>query len=108
MGDVNLPLIFVLLLVLAAEFVNGWTDAPNAIATVVSTRVLAPRQAVLMAALFNVLGAFSGTAVADTVGKGSFNPRPSPSGRWRPPCSASSRGAHWHGAMGCPPAKAMP
>ena len=40
-----LPIGLVLLLVLAAEFVNGWTDAPNAIATVVSTRVLSPYQA---------------------------------------------------------------
>lgn len=60
----------VLLLVLAAEFVNGWTDAPNAIATVVSTKVLAPYQAVIMAAVLNVLGAMSGTAVAATIGKG--------------------------------------
>jgi PiT family inorganic phosphate transporter len=59
-----------LLLILAAEFVNGWTDAPNAIATVVSTRVLRPHHAVLMAALLNAAGAFSGTAVAATIGKG--------------------------------------
>ena len=39
----------VLVLVLAAEFVNGWTDAPNSIATVVSTRVLTPSQALGMA-----------------------------------------------------------
>ena len=64
------PLWIVLLLVLAAEFVNGWTDAPNAIATVVSTRVLTPYQAVAMASVLNVLGAMSGTAVAATVGKG--------------------------------------
>ena len=63
-------LIAVLLLVLAAEFINGWTDAPNAIATVISTHVLAPGQAVIMAAVFNVLGAMSGTAVAKTIGKG--------------------------------------
>jgi hypothetical protein len=60
----------VLLLILAAEFVNGWTDAPNAIATVVSTRVLSPHQAVFMATCFNILGAMSGTAVAATIGKG--------------------------------------
>ncbi len=59
-----------LLLILAAEFVNGWTDAPNAIATVVSTRVIRPHHAVLMAALLNAAGAFSGTAVAATIGKG--------------------------------------
>ena len=60
----------VLLLILAAEFVNGWTDAPNSIATVVSTRVLSPQRAVIMATLLNTAGAFSGTAVAATIGKG--------------------------------------
>jgi PiT family inorganic phosphate transporter len=60
----------VLLLVLAAEFVNGWTDAPNSIATVVSTRVLTPFQALVMASVLNVFGAMSGTAVAATIGKG--------------------------------------
>jgi len=64
----DLGLLLVLLLVLASEFFNGWTDAPNAIATVVSTRVLSPSQAVLMAAFFNILGAFSGTKVAATIG----------------------------------------
>ncbi|MBI5167285.1 MAG: inorganic phosphate transporter [candidate division NC10 bacterium] len=65
-----LSLVPVLLLVLAAEFVNGWTDAPNAIATVVSTRVLSPHYALIMATFFNILGALSGTAVAFTIGKG--------------------------------------
>ena len=41
-----MPLAPWLLLILAAEFVNGWTDAPNAIATVVSTRVMRPHHAV--------------------------------------------------------------
>ena len=59
-----------LLLILAAEFVNGWSDAPNAIATVVSTRVLRPQTAVVMAAILNAAGAFAGTAVAATIGKG--------------------------------------
>ncbi len=68
-------LIIVLLLVLAAEFVNGWTDSPNAIATVVSTRVLSPRQAVVMAAVLNILGVLlTGTAVAATIGKGIIVP----------------------------------
>lgn len=62
--------LIVLALVLAAEFVNGWTDAPNSIATVVSTRVLSPAQALAMASVLNVLGAMSGTAVALTIGKG--------------------------------------
>ena len=67
-------LIATLLLVLAAEFVNGWTDAPNAIATVVSTKVLSPGHAVIMASVLNVLGAMSGTAVAVTIGKGIISP----------------------------------
>lgn len=62
--------LIVLLLILAAEFVNGWTDAPNAIATVVSTRVLSPGRALLMASLCNLAGAMSGTAVAATIGTG--------------------------------------
>jgi PiT family inorganic phosphate transporter len=57
-----------------AEFVNGWTDAPNSIATVVSTKVLTPFQAVVMAAVLNALGAFSGVAVATTIGKGIVDP----------------------------------
>jgi PiT family inorganic phosphate transporter len=69
-GELSLGLIAVLILVLAAEFVNGWTDAPNAIATVVSTRVLSPRRAVLLATLLNIAGSFSGTAVAATIGVG--------------------------------------
>jgi len=68
-------LILVLLLIVGAEFVNGWTDAPNAIATVVSTRALSPRQAVLMASVFNLAGVFSGTAVAATIGKGIIDPK---------------------------------
>lgn len=63
-------LILVLLLILGAEFVNGWTDSPNAIATVVGTRSLTPLQAVLMAAALNLLGVLSGTKVAATIGKG--------------------------------------
>ena len=46
---------------LVFEFVNGFHDAPNAIATIVATRVLSPLQAVTMAGVLNVLGAVSGT-----------------------------------------------
>jgi PiT family inorganic phosphate transporter len=53
MPDGSFLLVAALVLVLAAEFVNGWTDAPNAIATVVSTRVLPPSLAVLMAGVLN-------------------------------------------------------
>jgi PiT family inorganic phosphate transporter len=71
MPDISFLLVFTLVLVLAAEFVNGWTDAPNAIATVVSTRVLSPIRAVIMAAVLNIVGALAtGTAVATTIGEG--------------------------------------
>jgi len=75
MPEVSLGLILVILLILWAEFVNGWTDAPNAIATVVSTRVLTPIQAVIMASLFNLAGVLlAGTAVATVIGKGIVDP----------------------------------
>src|SRR3990167_11115940 len=65
-----LGLIIVLLIVLVAELVNGWTDAPNAITSVVVTRVLSLRQAIIMAAVGNVIGAmFFGEKVAQTIGK---------------------------------------
>src|SRR6266536_1523356 len=62
-----------LTVVLAAvifEYSNGFHDAANAIATVVSTQVLTPRQAIAMAAFFNLTGALLGGAVASTIGKG--------------------------------------
>ncbi|MGH9783180.1 MAG: inorganic phosphate transporter [Terriglobia bacterium] len=74
MGDISIATLVVLLLVLAAEFVNGWTDAPNAIATVVSTRVLRPYPALMMATVLNSAGAFSGIAVAQTIGQGIVRP----------------------------------
>ncbi len=58
---------FVLILAYLFEFANGWTDAPNSIATVVSTRVLRPLHAVVMAGVLNLIGALTGTAVAETI-----------------------------------------
>jgi phosphate/sulfate permease len=63
-----MPLWLVILLAYLFEFANGWTDAPNSIATVVSTRVLRPLQAVGMAAVLNLIGALAGMKVAETVG----------------------------------------
>ena len=60
----------VVVLGLVFEFVNGFHDAANAIATVVATRVLTPLQALLMAGTLNLVGALAGTAVAVTVAKG--------------------------------------
>ena len=62
-----MPVWLVLVIAYAFEFANGWTDAPNSIATVVSTRVLRPFPAVIMAGTLNLLGALAGTAVAETM-----------------------------------------
>ena len=67
-------LIVVILVAVAFDFGNGFNDAANAIATVVSTRVMSPLAAVLMASGMNFLGAMSGTAVAKAVGKGVVEP----------------------------------
>ena len=74
MSAVSFALILALTTVLMAEFVNGWTDAPNVIATVISSGVMSPRAAILMAVVMNTVGAMSGTAVAATVGKGIVDP----------------------------------
>ena len=64
-------LLAVIVLTLTFEFSNGWHDAANSIATVVSTRVLTPFRAVLWAAFWNFVAAFIfGTAVAKTIGRG--------------------------------------
>ncbi len=66
-----MALIFVVLLVaLAFEYINGFHDTANAIATSISTKVLTPRQAVTMSAVFNLAGALAGTKVAKTIGEG--------------------------------------
>ncbi len=65
-----LTFIIVVLAAIIFEYSNGFHDAANAIATVVSTKVLTPRQAIAMAALFNLTGALFGGAVASTIGKG--------------------------------------
>src|SRR3954471_21662803 len=66
---------FIILVALVFDFLNGFHDAANSIATVVSTRVLSPTQAVLWAAFFNFVAAFAfGTGVASTIGKGLIHP----------------------------------
>lgn len=71
------PLWLIVAVVIAAlifDFTNGWNDAANSIATVVSTRVLTPLQAVSLAAVLNVIGAFASTAVAKTMGRDIVDP----------------------------------
>ena len=63
-------IITVILVALVFEFINGFHDTANSIATVVGTKILAPRQAIVLATATNLVGALAGTAVAATVGKG--------------------------------------
>ena len=74
MADLTGMLLLVVVLALLFDFSNGWHDSANAVATVVSTRVLSPLAAVLLAAVLNVAGAFMSTAVAKMVGKGIIDP----------------------------------
>jgi inorganic phosphate transporter, PiT family len=67
--------VFIVILALVFDFINGFHDAANSIATIVSTQVLRPQQAVLWAAFFNFVAAFFfGVHVAKTVGTGIINP----------------------------------
>ena len=75
MGDLGAALLLVLIAAVTFDFINGFHDTANAIATVIATRVLAPWQAILMAAGLNFVGALSGTAVAKTIGSGLIDPK---------------------------------
>lgn len=66
-------LILVILVALIFEYINGFHDSANAIATVVATKVLSPKNAVLYGASLNFVGAFSGTHVAKTISSGLLN-----------------------------------
>ena len=72
MPDATLiSIVLIIAVALGFDFVNGFHDAANSIATVVSTRVLTPLQGVVWAAFFNFVAAFIfGTAVAQTIGSG--------------------------------------
>lgn len=65
--------LIVFFLALAFEFINGFHDTANAIATVVATKVLSPRRAILLAGVTNFMGALCGTEVASTIGSGIVN-----------------------------------
>jgi PiT family inorganic phosphate transporter len=67
---VTFALVVVILLAVAFDYINGFHDTANAIATTVATRALSPGWAILMATSFNFIGAFAGTAVAKTIGSG--------------------------------------
>lgn len=69
----NPALLITVILTLAVILVNGWTDAPNAIATAVSTKAIAPRPAIMMAAVFNFLGILVMTTINKTVAETIYN-----------------------------------
>ena len=71
---VTLTLIVVLALAIAFDYINGFHDTANAIATSVSTRALKPAHAIAMSATANFVGALTGTAVAETIGEGLVDP----------------------------------
>ena len=74
-GPLPLEIVLIILLALAFDFTNGFHDAANSIATVVSTRVLSPRWAVAWAAFFNFIAfAVFGVHVAKTIAKGTVDP----------------------------------
>jgi len=68
-------LLIIVILAILFDISNGWNDSANAIATVVSTKVLSPTAAVALAACMNIAGAFATTAVAKTIGKGIVDPK---------------------------------
>src|SRR6185503_18512260 len=74
MGSALVVLVLVVVLALAFDFINGFHDTANAVATVVSTNVLPGRTAVLLAAAFNFVGAFVGVGVAKTIASGIADP----------------------------------
>jgi PiT family inorganic phosphate transporter len=73
-------LLTVILVALVFEYINGFHDTANSIATVVSTKVLTPRLAILLAAITNLVGALYGTAVAKTISSGLLDSKLIPSG----------------------------
>lgn len=75
MSSVMVWLVIVVVVALLFDYLNGFHDTANAIATSVSTKALSPQRAVMVAATFNFVGALSGTAVAGTIGKGIVLPQ---------------------------------
>ncbi len=70
MPEIGLLLVLIVVFALAFDYINGFHDTANAIATVVSTRVLTPTQAIIMAAVLNFVGALVATKVAHTIASG--------------------------------------
>ena len=92
----SLALVAILILAVGFDYINGFHDTANAIATSVSTRALKPEYAILLSATANFVGALTGTAVAKTIASGLVNHADQPdrlrrSWSW-PPWSGPSSG----------------
>jgi PiT family inorganic phosphate transporter len=74
----SLALVAILILAVSFDYINGFHDTANAIATSVSTRALKPEYAIVLSATANFVGALTGTAVAKTIASGLVNPLPDP------------------------------
>jgi PiT family inorganic phosphate transporter len=98
--------LLVLLAALTFEYINGFHDTANAIATVVSTKVLTPRAAVMWAAFWNLIGALVGTAVAKTISGGLVDASAVTMTTVLRPCSRRSSGTCSPGGSACRPAPA--
>lgn len=73
LSAITIPLVIVIVLALAFDFINGFHDTANSIATTVSTRALSPKIAIVFAASLNLVGALVSTNVATTISKGLIN-----------------------------------
>ena len=80
MGDAYLLVSIIIVVALIFDYTNGFHDAANAIATSVETKALRPKQALALAAIGNLVGAFISEGVAKTVGSGIIDVTPSVSG----------------------------
>src|SRR2546421_4196096 len=75
MPEVSTLVVLAVVFALGFDYINGFHDTANAIATVVSTRVLTPRNAIIMAAILNFVGALVSVSVAKTIAKGLIDPK---------------------------------
>lgn len=96
----NPVLLVTTILTLAVILVNGWTDAPNAIATCISTRSISARSAILMAAIFNFLGVFVMTMINANVALLSCDPHTLPDFSYT--CAYIGNAIHRHYAVRAP------
>src|SRR5262245_5282785 len=105
MGSALVILVVVVALALAFDYINGFHDTANAVATVISTGVLPGRTAVLLAAVCNFVGAFLSLRVAGTIGRDIADPASVTQVVWWPPWSGRFSGTCLPGTTASRPAR---